>query len=203
MRRRLDAIEVFDPEREYTVMTISQTGEIRPRTAGKGNNPPTWIGEYFATVSPGDWFAAQTNDVVFSSIDLWKGCVAVVPAPFNGALVTKEFPIYEITDARLLPEFVQILLRTRYYQRAFRAITTGHSNRRRTQIPDFEAVEIAFPEDQDEQRGLIAGIVAARAGMRQASEALRQELLEFSDLIDGRGTEELPELSEDELEENV
>ena len=173
-------------------MTISQTGEIRARSAGKGNNPPTWIGEYFATVSPGDWFAAQTNDVAFSSIDLWKGCVAVVPASFDGSLVTKEFPIYEITDPRLLPEFVQILLRTRYYQRAFRAITTGHSNRRRTQTPDFEAVQIVFPADPSEQRKLIADIVAARAGMRQASETLRQELLAFSDLIDGRGTEEIP-----------
>lgn len=198
MRRRLNAVDAFDLEREYTVMTISQTGEIRPRAAGKGNNPPTWIGEYFATVSPGDWFAAHTNDVVFSSIDLWKGCVAVVPAQFDDALVTKEFPIYQITDTRLLPEFIQILLRTRYYQRAFRAITTGHSNRRRTQIPDFEDIEISFPENADEQRRLIASIVAARAGMRQASETLRQELLAFSDLIDGRGTEEIPELQEEE-----
>ena len=201
MARRLNPEGVFVADQEYTVMTISQTGEIRPRAAGKGNNPPTWIGDYFATVSPGDWFAARANDVVFSSIDLWKGCVALVPAAFDGALVTKEFPIYEITDARLLPEFVQILLRTRYYQRAFRAITTGHSNRRRTQIADFDAIEIAFPPDAVEQRRLIAGITTARTGMRQATEILRQQLLAFSDLIDGRGAEELPEVDERETEE--
>lgn len=203
MNRRLVPEETFEPEQEYTVMTISQTGEIRARAAGKGNNPPTWIGDYFATVSPGDWFAAHTNDVVFSSIDLWKGCVALVPAAFDAALVTKEFPIYEITDARLLPEFVQILLRTRYYQRAFRAITTGHSNRRRTQIADFEAIEIAFPPDAEEQRRLIAGITTARAGMRQATKTLHEQLLAFSDLIDGRGVEELPTTDDEEdTEEN-
>lgn len=199
MRRRVDPVDNFDPEQEYTVMTISQTGEIRAREAGKGNNPPTWIGEYFSTVSPGDWFAARANDVVFSSIDLWKGCIAVVPESFDGALVTKEFPIYEITDNRLLPEFVQILLRTRYYQRAFRAITTGHSNRRRTQITDFESIEIIFPEDRDEQRRLIAGIIKAREGMRQASETLRQQLLLFSDIIDGRGMEEIQEYLHEDL----
>jgi len=32
------------------------------------------------------------KDVVYSSIDLWKGCIAFVPAEFDGALVTKEFP---------------------------------------------------------------------------------------------------------------
>lgn len=114
MRRRLTPVTDFEPDGEYTVMTISQTGEIRPRAAGKGNNPPAWIGEYFSAISPGEWFAARTNDVVFSSIDLWKGCVALVPASFDGGLVTKEFPIYEITDERLRPEFVHTLLRTRY-----------------------------------------------------------------------------------------
>jgi type I restriction enzyme M protein len=121
-----------------------------------------------------------------------------VPAALDGALVTKEFPVYEIIDNRLLPEFVQTLLRSRYYQRAFRAITTGHSNRRRTQIPDFEAIEIIFPAAQKEQRRLIASITAARQGMRQAAEKLRHELLAFSDLIDGRGEEELPKVSEEE-----
>lgn len=194
MRRRPNPEAHFDADREYIVMTVAQTGEIRPRPAGKGNNPSVWTGDYFSTVSPGDWFAAHENDVVFSSIDLWKGCVAVVPADFDGALVTKEFPIYQITDARLRPEFVQTLLRSRYYQRAFRAITTGHSNRRRTQIPDFESLEIAFPPDADEQRQLVAGITAARAGLREAGEAVHREFLRFSDLIDGRGNEELPEV---------
>ena len=40
---------------------------------------------------------AHAGDVVYSSIDLWKGCIAVVPRAFEGALVTKEFPIYQIT----------------------------------------------------------------------------------------------------------
>lgn len=193
MQRRLEPITVFDPDRVYTVMTIAQTGEIRARPAGKGNNPPSWIGEYFETVSPGDWFAAATNDVVFSSIDLWKGCVAIVPANFNGALVTKEFPIYEITDNRLLPEFFQLLLRTRYYQRAFRAITTGHSNRRRTQVADFESVEIAFPASLEQQRALIQDILESRIAFDNASVDLRRELLRFSDLIDGRGEEDFQE----------
>ena len=198
MTRRIFPEFTFETDQEYAVMTISQTGEIRPRAAGKGNNPQTGIGEYFLTVSPGDWFAAHTNDVVFSSIDLWKGCIAVVPAALDGALVTKEFPIYEITDNRLLPEFVQTLLRSRYYQRAFRAITTGHGNRRRTQIADFEAIEIIFPKSPNEQRRLIAAIKAARQGIRLAAETLRHELLAFSNLIDGRGEEELPKVSEEE-----
>lgn len=194
MRRRANPVEPeHEPERRFKVMTISQTGEIRLREAGKGNNPPEWLGTYFEGM-PAAWYGARTGDVVYSSIDLWKGCIAVVPEDFDGGLVTKEFPIYEVTDRRLDAEFLQCLLRSRYYQRAFRAITTGHSNRRRTQTNDFEVLEIAFPEDVTEQRRLIDGIQRARENQRLAVDMLRQEMIEFSNVIDGRGTEELPEV---------
>lgn len=192
MRRREDQVDPStSPDEEVTVMTLGQNGEIRPREAGKGRNPPEWLGMYFEE-SSSQWFAARAGDVVFSSIDLWKGCIAVVPPAFDGALVTKEFPIYEVVDERLEPEFLSGLLRSRYYQRAFRAITTGHSNRRRTQREDFEDLEVCFPEDRTEQTRLMAGIQAARADFRGATQELHRQFLEFSDLIDGRGMEEMP-----------
>jgi len=190
LERREEEVHPEDsPDAPVTVMTLSQTGEIRAREAGKGRNPPEWLGMYFED-SPSTWYAARAGDVVFSSIDLWKGCIAVVPDEFDGAIVTNEFPIYRITDNRLDPEFLSCLLRSRYYQRAFRAITTGHSNRRRTQIADFEALEICFPADRDLQQLLIADIIRARASLRFAAEAYKQAMLRFSDAIDHRGDEE-------------
>jgi type I restriction enzyme M protein len=198
MRRRFDELDPEkDADKEFKVLTIAQTGEIRNRVAGKGKSPPKWIGAYFED-SPGNWYAAKAKDVVYSSIDLWKGCIAFVPDDFDGALVTKEFPIYEVTEKRLLPEFLQVLLRTRYYQRAFRAITTGHSNRRRTQGPDFEALKISFPASKDEQRKLIKDIQKARGSLREAVEQVKREMNSLSDKIDGRGQEELVEIVEDE-----
>ena len=194
MRRRLDDVHPEDsPDLVVQVLTISQDGEIRLREAGKGRNPPEWLGMYFED-RPSKWLAARTGDVVFSSIDLWKGCIAVVPRDFDGALVTKEFPIYEIVDDRLSPEFLSTLLRSRYYQRAFRAITTGHSNRRRTQTGDFENIEIAFPTADSEQRALIEPILTSRKDQRFSAEALQAATLRLDDFIDGRGNERLPEI---------
>jgi type I restriction enzyme M protein len=192
-RREQEVHPEQSPDQAVRVMTISQTGEIRPREAGKGRNPPEWLGVYFED-SPSQWFVARENDVVFSSIDLWKGCIAVVPREFDGALVTKEFPVYEINDERLDPEFISALLRSRYYQRAFRAITTGHSNRRRTQREDFEELEICFPLERSEQLRLISSISAARTAQRAGAQQMKDAFLEFSNLIDGRGAEELPEV---------
>ena len=185
MRRRDAPANPGDaPDRRFVVMTLGQNGEIRRREEGKGRNPPEWLGMYFAE-SKSTWYAASAGDVVFSSIDLWKGCIAVVPREFDGAMVTAEYPIYEVLDERLDPEFLACLLRSRYYQRAFRAITTGHSNRRRTQREDFEALEICFPEDRGRQIKLIAGIIAARNTQRKATERIEQQYDRFSAFIEG------------------
>jgi type I restriction enzyme M protein len=201
-RREIEVNPELAPNDSVLVMTIAQSGEIRPREAGKGRNPPEWLGMYFEE-SPSSWFKAQARDVVFSSIDLWKGCISVVPDEFDDAIVTKEFPIYEVTDGRLDPQFLSYLLRSRYYQRAFRAITTGHSNRRRTQPVDFEALEICFPADRKMQAELISGLVNARGKLKQANLDLRGAMLSFSDIIDGRGAEELPEVEADVVEDEA
>lgn len=79
----------------------------------------------------------------------------------------------------------------------FRAITTGHSNRRRTQQHDFEALEICFPPTPGEQHRIITGIERGRRNRQEATEALVQEQRNFDNLIDGRGDETLPEIEVD------
>ena len=189
MQRREEIVRPQDsPEESVVVMTLSQTGDIRPREAGKGKNPPEWLGMYFED-SPSTWYKAKQGDLVYSSIDLWKGCISVVPEQFNDALVTKEFPIYKMLTDEIDPEFLAILLRSRYYQRAFRAITTGHSNRRRTQTSDFESIEVCYPPDKEMQRNLILDVINAKDQQKNAVNDLNGAMLRFSNIIDGRGDE--------------
>ena len=181
--------EEFHPEEfpdEYVkVMTLSQTGDIRNREAGKGNNPPEWLGMYFED-SSSTWYKAYKNDLVYSSIDLWKGCISVVGEEFDGALVTKEYPIYRMLNDELEPLFLAALLRSRYYQRAFRAITTGHSNRRRTQQEDFESLEVCYPKDKSVQRSLVKEINACKKKQANISKSLTKAVMTFNNIIDGR-----------------
>jgi type I restriction enzyme M protein len=182
------------PEDEIVVLTVAQSGDLRARAAGKGMAPPEWRGIYFEDM-PTKWYRAKAGDVEFSRIDPWKGCIAVVPPEFDGALVSGEFPICEVVDERLDAEFLSTLLRSRCYQRAFRAITTGHSNRRRTQEEDtqeedFEELEICFLADPPEERDLVADMLQARKELRGAEEALHKAMLHFSDRLDQRGDQE-------------
>ena len=79
-------------------------------------------------------------------------------------------------------------------QRAFRAITTGHSNRRRTQTGDFENIEIPFPPTDSEQRALIELILTSRQGLTMDAESLQVATLHLDNVIDERGDEQLPEV---------
>jgi type I restriction enzyme M protein len=132
------------PNREFCVLTLQQTGVFKPREPGIGRNPIAWYGRYFGESST--WFEARMGDLVFSRIDLWKGCVSVLPAHYDGAIFTQEFPIYHINDRLLDPDYLKLLLRSHYFQRAIRAVTTGHSNRRRTQPADFEKLPVFLPD---------------------------------------------------------
>jgi type I restriction enzyme M protein len=143
-RREERIIPTDYPDREFKVLTLTQEGQLEEREAGKGNNPPAWFGQYFSDGSR--WFVAHAGDLIFSQIDIWKGCVAIIPDEFDGAIVTQEFPLYRVNTAHLDPYYLRLLLRSYYFQRAIRAITTGHSNRRRTQQEDFESLEIYLPD---------------------------------------------------------
>jgi type I restriction enzyme M protein len=144
-RRGGNRIEPFDhPDRSFCVLTLQQTGVFKRREPGIGRNPIAWFGRYFGEGST--WYEARAGDLVFSRIDLWKGCVSILPAHYDRAIFTQEFPIYRVNTELLDPEYLKLLLRSRYFQRAIRAVTTGHSNRRRTQPSDFEQLPIFLPE---------------------------------------------------------
>lgn len=180
LRRREERVNpTKEPDRLFLVPSLSQQGEMTEREPG-GNNPPSWYGEYFTGGSR--WFSIHEDDLIFSQIDLWKGCVTIVPAEFDQAIVTQEFPIYEVDRTQIDPYYLKLVLRSRYFQRAIRAITTGHSNRRRTQSTDFENLTIFVPEDTSVQVRVSEAVKQRQRGVAlQRAEYLR--LLEAVDRL--------------------
>ena len=172
-RRREVIIPYEHPDTEFQALTLTQGGYLEPREAGVGTNPPAWFGSYF---TPGvRWFYVRSGDLLLSRIDVWKGSVAIVPKEFDGAIVTAEFPAYEIRQSEVVPYYLQLLLRTPYMRRAIRAVTTRHSNRRRTQDADFENLEVFLPGRREQRR--VAKLVMVSDSKRlRASEEHRRTL---------------------------
>lgn len=145
LKIRKEEIDPADyPDKEFVTLTLSQEGVITPREAGIGNNPPSWHGVYFTSGSK--WFVVHSDDFLISRIDLWKGCAAVVSPEFDNAIVTQEFPVFRVEENIVDPHYLALLLRSDYFLRATRAITTGHSNRRRTPLDDLEKLRVFLPD---------------------------------------------------------
>lgn len=176
-RREERVLPTQEPERLFLVPSLSQQGEMTEREPG-GNNPPSWYGEYFTGGSR--WFLIHEDDLVFSQIDLWKGCVTIVPSEFDQAILTAEFPVYEVDRNQIDPYYLKLVLRSRYFQRAIRAITTGHSNRRRTQTMDFENLTIFVPDDPTIQ-ARVSEVVKQR---QRGIVSMRSEYLELLEVVD-------------------
>jgi len=66
------------------------------------------------------------------------------------------------------------------------------------EIRPREAGKGRNPPDREEQHRLIIGIQNARVAQRDAASLLHEERLKFSDVIDGRGAEELPDVNSDQ-----
>lgn len=161
------------PDTEFKVPTITHDGDMKKREAGKGKNPVAWEGRYFSDSSR--WHYMYEGDIVYSQIDLWKGAISTVGVDFDGAICTTEFPVYQVVDEdELDPHYLKLLLRSEYFQKAIRAIVTGHSNRRRTQQDDFEDLEIYVPVVEEQRK------IAAEFADRQ--DQIEQAELELDEL---------------------
>lgn len=183
IRRSTPIIPYDYPDTEFKTITLTQEGVLEPREAGQGNNPPDWHGAYFNEGAK--WNEVRAGGILISRIDVWKGCIGLIPDDFDKAIVTNEFPAYYVRSEyanRVNIHYMKLLLRTSYYQRAIRAITTGHSNRRRTQESDFEALKVFLPplEVQNLIERAIAKVeqeILAKGGELEAKIAVLDQLL--------------------------
>ena len=189
IRREEGVVPSQYPDEQFVTLTLTQEGGLEPRQAGKGVNRIDWRGAYF---KPGArWFRARTDNLIISRIDAWKGRAAIIPPEFDGAIVTQEFPLFRVREDKLRPYYLKLLLRTEYFQRAIRAITTGHSNRRRTQDDDFEDLEIFLPSVDVQDR--IVQLVQDR------ERAVREDTRDVDRLVGEVERCVMGELSADEL----
>lgn len=173
------------PDTEFIVPTITHEGNIQKREAGKGKNPVAWEGQYFTDSSR--YHYMYEGDIVYSQIDLWKGAITIIGDEFDGAICTTEFPVYKVKDDGVIdPHYLKLVLRSEYFQRAIRAIVTGHSNRRRTQQDDFEDLEVYVPEIVEQRK-----ISTEFAERQEEISNGKEELDDLQDMLDKAVTGEL------------
>lgn len=139
-----DVIEVQD-DVEYKQVTIKiNNGGVVPR-----NNGETLLGSKIGTKRQ---HAVHVGQFIMSKIDARNGAYGIVPAELEGAIVTNDFPVFDVDIEKIIPQFLVLVSTTEKFVEFARKCSSGTTNRKRIDIDAFLNQQIPLPsiEEQEE-----------------------------------------------------
>ena len=123
-------------------------------------------------------FVVHTGQLVVSKIDGKSGAMAIVPEEFDGAIVTPDFPVFNINTNRVSQDYLLLVICHPAVLQRIMSTTSGSTGRRRMSMPRFLAMQIALPS-LSEQEELMSGI----RQLRQEQEELKRRMEENVELF--------------------
>lgn len=147
----------LDPTAEYREVTVRLWGKgvvLRGVTTG-------------AEVAADRRIRVRAGQFILSRIDARNGASGVVPPSLDGAIVSGDFPAFEVRRDRLLPEFLGWLAKTQTFVDMCLAASEGTTNRVRLKEDRFLASSIPLPP-LAEQRRIVARLDALAAKIEEA-----------------------------------
>lgn len=113
----------------------------------------------------------HTGQLVVSKIDGRSGAMAIVPDEFNGAIVTPDFPVFDINTNRVLPDYLLLTICHPAMLQSITATSSGSTGRRRLSVERFLNMQIALPS-VNEQEMLMSNI----RSIREKQEELKHQM---------------------------
>ena len=110
---------------------------------------------------------ARRGQFILSRIDARNGALGVVPADLDGAVVSNDFPVFDLAVDRLLPAYLGWLSKTAAFVEECQKASEGTTNRVRLQEATFLARKIPLPPLAEQQR-IVARIEALVTQIKEA-----------------------------------
>jgi restriction endonuclease S subunit len=99
-------------------------------------------------------FIVSEGQFLMSKIDARNGAFGIVPKELEGAIVTNDFPAFEVNQKIINPEFLVLITTTKEFIKFAQSCSSGTTNRQRIDIPSFLNVKIPLPT-LEEQRQIV------------------------------------------------
>jgi len=173
--------EILTPSDEWV--------EIRPDETYKQVTVKLWgQGVVLRNVVSGGEISGQKRFVVrqqqflLSRIDARNGAFGLVPDFLDGAVVSNDFPAFNLDTSRIVPGFLGWMSKTQGFVDLCKAASEGTTNRVRLKIDHFLDTEIPLPP-LNEQRRTVARIEELAAKIEEAQKLRRQAAEEAEALL--------------------
>ena len=170
--KRSEEIAAPEAERQYHELTV--------RLWGKGVISRGLVSGL--ELSSARRFVAHAGQFVLSKIDARNGAIGIVPDELDGAIVSTDFPLFNLDTSRLDLKFLAWLSKTAGFVESCIRASEGTTNRVRLQEDKFYALEIPLPP-LAEQRRVVARIEELAAQIHEAR-SLRHQAAEEADVLE-------------------
>lgn len=138
-----DIIEVED-DVEYKQVTIKiNNGGVVPR-----NNGETILGSKIGTKRQ---HVVHAGQFILSKIDARNGAYGIVPAELEGAIVTNDFPVFDVDTEKIIPQFLVLVSTTEKFVEFARKCSSGTTNRKRIDIEAFLNQKVPLPSIKEQE----------------------------------------------------
>lgn len=130
---------------EYKQVTVAMHGKgvrLRKRISG-------------SDIKTKNQYLIRSGQFIYSRIDARNGAIGIVPKELDGAIVTGDFPTFNINQEIILPEILEIIIISKKFVNACRLASRGVTNRRRLKEDQFLSIETFIPYP-DEQQKIVA-----------------------------------------------
>lgn len=165
LKKSEDWINIY-PDCQYRQVTIKMWGQgvvQRNEVAG-------------AEIAASRRLRVRGGQFILSRIDARNGALGIVPPELDGAVVSNDFPAFDVATDRILPGYLGWMSRTHDFVELCKAASEGTTNRVRLQEDRFLALAIPLPP-LAEQRRVVARIEEIAAKIAEARR-LRAEAVE-------------------------
>lgn len=128
----------IEADKEYKQVTVSLHGKgVRLRQLIKGSN-----------IKTKNQYRVSAGQFIYSRIDARNGAMGIVPEELDGAIVTSDFPTFDIDRKKVLPEILEVIFRSQPFIEACRIASRGVTNRRRLKENQLLSIKVLIPHDQ-------------------------------------------------------
>lgn len=94
----------------------------------------------------------HSNQFILSRIDARNGAFGLIPDELDNAIVSNDFPVFDIHQNRLLPKYLHWLSKTKNFVESCKSVSEGTTNRVRLKEEKFIQIEIPLPPLAEQQR---------------------------------------------------
>ena len=96
-------------------------------------------------------YLVSAGQFIMSKIDARNGAFGVVSSDLDGAVVTADFPVFDVDKERVLPEYLALISSTASFVRFARSCSRGTTNRQRIDVNLFLSQKIPLPTLKEQQ----------------------------------------------------